>query len=60
MMQEVAVKVLYLIRNPPDDNPYQTLKDQLLRMLPLNNYPCPEAIANLPMTGNRQPSVLMS
>ena len=31
-MQEVAVKVLNLIRNPPDDDPYQTLKDRLQQL----------------------------
>ena len=29
MLQEVGVKVLDLIRNPPTDNPYQHLKDRL-------------------------------
>ena len=52
MRQEVAVKVLALIRNPPDDDPHQTLKDRLLRMFALNDYACAEAIANLPLTGH--------
>ena len=58
--QEVVVKVLDLIRNPPDDSPYQTLKDRLLRMFALNNYTHAEAIANLPLTGGMQPFTLMS
>ena len=60
MTQEVAVKVLYLIRNPPNNDPYQTLQDWLLRMFALNNYTWAEVIANLPLTGNMQPSTLMS
>ena len=32
MSQEVTVKVLDLIRNPPLNNPYQHLKDRLLLM----------------------------
>ena len=57
MRQEVAVRVLDLIRNPPEDKLYQRLKDRLLRMFALT---CAEAIANLPLTGNMQPSTLMS
>ena len=60
MTQEVTVKVRDLIRNPNDDDPYQTFKDQLLRMFALNNYAHAEAIANLPLTSNMQPSTLMS
>ena len=48
MTLEVTVKVLDLIRNPSADNPYQHLKDRLLRMFALNNYAHAEAIANLP------------
>ena len=59
MTQEVTVKVRNLIRNPNDDDPYQTFKDQLLRMFALNNYAHAEAIANLPLTSNMQPSTLM-
>ena len=59
-MQEVTVKFLDLIRNPTNDNPYQTLKNRLLRMFALNYYACPEAIANLPLTHNMQPSTRMS
>ena len=60
MSQEVTIKVLNLIRNPPVDDPNQHLKDRLLRMFDLNNYTRAEAIANLPLTSNLQPSTLMS
>ena len=60
MMQEVLVKVLDLIRNPPKDEPYQGLKYWLLRMFTFNNYTHPEAIANLTLTDDMQPSTLMS
>ena len=48
MTQEVAVKVLNLIRNPTTDNPY--LKDRLLGMFALNNFVPAEAIAKLPLS----------
>ena len=60
MTQEVAVKVLDLIRNPPADNPYQHLKDRLLCMFALNDYAHDEAIANLPRTSDMQPSTRIS
>ena len=31
MTTEVAIKVLNLIRNPPEDKPYQRLEDRLVR-----------------------------
>ena len=52
MMQEVAVKVLDLISNPPIENPYQHLKDRLLRVYALNDYACAEAIVNLSFRRN--------
>ena len=57
---EVAIKVLNLIRNSPADDPFQRLKDRLLRMYALNNYACAAVIANLPLTCDMQPSILMS
>ena len=60
MMQEVAVKVLNIIRNPPAEDSYRHLKDRLLRMFVLNDYSCAEAILNLPLSGEMQPSTLMS
>ena len=38
MPQEVTVKVLNLIRNPPTENLHQHLMDRLLQMYILNNY----------------------
>ena len=58
--QEIAVKVLNLIRHPPKDNPYQPFKDRLLRMFTLNNFACTEAFGNIPLTDSMQPSTLMS
>ena len=40
MMQEVAIKALDLIRNPPTKYSYQLLKDRLLQMFALNNFAC--------------------
>ena len=59
-LQEIDVKVLDLTRNPPTNDPYENLKDRLHRMFSLNNYVQAEVIANLPLTGNMQPSTLMS
>ena len=55
MTQEVAVKVLDLIKNPPEYSPYQSLKDLLLRMFALINYACAEVIAR-----DMQPSTFVS
>ena len=52
MTQEVAFKVLDLIRNPPAKDPYQHLKDRLHWMFGLKNYARPEAIANLLLTSD--------
>ena len=60
-MQSIKhLKVLDLISSPPAVNPYQHLKDRLLHMFDLNDYAHAEAIANLPLTGDMQPSNLMS
>ena len=60
MTQGVSDNVLDLIRNPPDNDPHQSLKDWLLRIFSLNDYTHAEAIANLPLTGDMHPSTLMS
>ena len=58
--QSDAVKVLDLIRAPPTSNPYQHLKDQLLRMYALTDHVCVEAISNLPLCRDMLPSALRS
>ena len=59
LLNNIAVKFL-LIRYPPTKNPYQHLKDRLLRVYALYNYACAKAIANLPVSGDMQTSSLMS
>ena len=60
MSQSEAVKVLDLIRAPPTFNPYQHLKDRLLRMYALMDYVRFEAISSLPLSGDMLTSSLMS
>ena len=52
MSQSDAVKVLDLIRAPPTSNPYQHLKDRLLRMYALTDFACFVAISSLPLSGD--------
>ena len=59
MSQTDAVKVLDLIRAPPADNPYGHLKDRLLQMYALMDYPRYETIYSLPLSGDMLPSTLM-
>ena len=60
MSQTDSVKVLDLIRAPPRDDPYSHLKNRLLRMYGLTNYPRFEAISSLPFSGDMLPPALMS
>ena len=63
MFQSDKVKVLDLIRAPPATDPYQHLKDRLLRMYALTDYArfkaIFEAISSLPLSGDMLPSALM-
>ena len=60
LSQSDAVKVLDIMRAPPTSNPYQHLKDWLLRMYVLTDYARFEAISSLPLSGDMLPSALMS
>ena len=60
MSQTDAVKVLDLIRAPPQDNPYSHLKNCLLQMYDPTYYVRLEAISSLPFLGDMLPSALMS
>ena len=59
MSQSDTVKVLDLIRAPPATNPYQHLKDCLLRMYALTDYAYFKAVSNVPLSGDLLPSALM-
>ena len=59
MSQSDTVKVLDLIRAPPATNPYQHLKDCLLRMYALTDYAHFKAVSNVPLSGDLLPSALM-
>ena len=60
MSQSDAVKVLDLIRALPATDPYQHLRDPLLRMYALTDYARFEDISSLPLSGDMLPSALMS
>ena len=60
MSQSEAVKVLDLIRAPPTSNPYQHLKDWLLRMYALTDFAGFEVIFSLSLSGDMLLSALMS
>ena len=58
--QETANQVLDLIKNPPSSDPYEALKNRLLKLFALDDYQRYEAISNLPLSGDMKPSKLMS
>ena len=57
MSEDFDVKILDLVCSTSTEDPYQHLKD---RLLPMNDYARCEAIHNLSLTGDLQPSTLMS
>ena len=57
---ETANQVLDLIRSPPSDEPYKTLKRHLLKLFALDDFERFDAISNLPLSGDTKPSKLMS
>ena len=58
--QETANQVLDLIKSPPSSEPFEALKNRLLKLFALDNYQRYEAISNLPLSGDMKPSKLMS
>ena len=58
--QETANQVLDLIKSPPFSEPYEALKNGLLKLFALDDYQRYEAISNLPLSGDMKPSKLMS
>ena len=60
MSQSEVVKVLDLVRNLPNTNPYSTLKDNLTSLFAMTEYARYEAFINLPMSGDMLPTTLMS
>ena len=58
--QETANQVLDLIKSPPSSEPYEALKNRLLKLFALDDYQRYEAISNLPLSGDMKPSKLMS
>ena len=49
-----------IIRNPPLQNPYESLRARLLQMHSLTDYALCETIMSLPMSGDMLPSALLS
>ena len=58
--QETANQVLDLIKSPPSSEPYEALKQRLLRLFALDDFQRYEAISSLPLSGDMKPSKLMS
>ena len=58
--QETANQVFDLIKSPPDTDPYEALKNRLLKLFALDDFQRYEAISNLPLSGDMKPSKLMS
>ena len=58
--QDVAGQVLDLIRSPPKDDPYQVLRDRLVRLYTLNDYQRFESLVSLSLSGDQKPSHLMN
>ena len=58
--QDVAGQVLDLIRSPPKDDPYQVLRDRLVRLYTLNEYQRFESLVSLTLSGDQKPSHLMN
>ena len=58
--QDVAGQVLDLIRSPPKDDPYQVLRDRLVRLYTLNDYQRFESLVSLNLSGDQKPSHLMN
>ena len=55
----LSIKVLYLIRAPPADNPNGHLNEGLLQMYALTDYAHYKALSSLPLPGDMLPSALM-
>ena len=58
--QNTANQVLDLIKSPLSSDPYQALKNWLLKLFALDDYQRYEAITSLPLSGDMKPSKLMS
>ena len=58
--QEVASQILDLIRAPPLGDPYEVLRDRLVRLYTLNDYQRFEALVSLTLSGDQKPSHLMN
>ena len=58
--QETANQVLDLIKSPPSSEPYEALKQRLLKLFALAAFQRYEAISSLPLSGDMKPSKLMS
>ena len=58
--QDVAGRMLDVLRNPPDDNRYAALKTQLLATFGLTRRERAAKLLDLPGLGDRKPSVFLS
>ena len=58
--QEIATSVLDILRSPPTENPYETLKKRLVQTFNATDYQRAEQLTSLPGLGDRKPSQLMN
>ena len=58
--QETSNQVLDLIKSPPSSEPYEALKQRLLKLFALDDFQRYEAISSLPLSGDMKPSKRMS
>ena len=58
--QDVASQILDLIRAPPTSEPYEVLRERLIKLYTLNDYQRFEALVSLPLSGDQKPSHLMN
>ena len=58
--QEVASQILDPIRTPPAGDPYEVLRECLIKLYMLNDYQRFEVLVSLPLSGDQKPSHLMN
>lgn len=58
--QDTAARVLDVLKAPPENNKYETLKNRLLQLLTLNDYERASKLLHLPSNGDDKPSSVAS
>ena len=58
--QDVASQIFDLIRAPPSTEPYEVLRERLIKLYTLQDYQRFKAMVFLPLSGDQKPSHLMN